>query len=74
MDHVVDIKALRQRVKWRQERLARFLGVATSSVSHMENGRPPSGPVLRLLDLLQGALDAGDVEHRFPDHFSEAAE
>lgn len=70
----INIKALRQKVNWKQDRLARFLGVATSSISHMENGRPPSGPVARLLELLQEAIEVGEVERRFPDHFREAAE
>jgi len=59
MERSIDVKALRERVGWRQDQLARFLGVDRSSVSHMENGRPVRGPVFRLLETLVAAADAG---------------
>ncbi|ATU91423.1 hypothetical protein B5P45_17485 [Phyllobacterium zundukense] len=62
MNQHIDIKALRERLNWKQDRLARFLGVDRSSVSHMENGRPPRGPVRKLLETLVSAADRGDVD------------
>lgn len=37
-----------------------------SSVSHMENGRPPRGPVKRLLDMLLAAAENDTVDLLFP--------
>ncbi len=62
MSQHIDIKALRERLNWKQDRLARFLGVDRSSVSHMENGRSPRGPVRKLLETLVSAADRGDVD------------
>jgi transcriptional regulator with XRE-family HTH domain len=66
MAQTLDIKELRERVNWSQDRLAEFLGVDRSSVSHMENGRPPRGPVKRLLDMLSAAAEADTVDALFP--------
>lgn len=77
MDHQFDVKALRERIGWTQERLARYLRIDRTSVSHMENGRPVRGPIDRLLEALSRAADAGVVEQVFPDdkqHDVEAAE
>lgn len=67
MKQQIDIRALRERINWKQDRLARFLGVDRSSVSHMEKGRQPSGPVLRLLDTLIAAAEQGRVDELFPE-------
>lgn len=67
MENHIDVRALRERVNWRQDRLARFLGVDRSSVSHMENGRPARGPVKRLLETLVEAAEAGRADELFPD-------
>lgn len=72
MDQKLDIKALRERIKWKQDRLARFLGVDRSSVSHMENGRMPRGPVRRLLETLIAAAENGNVEEKFPERENAA--
>jgi transcriptional regulator with XRE-family HTH domain len=72
MDAQIDVKALRESINWKQDRLARFLGVDRSSVSHMENGRPPRGPVKRLLESLQTAAENGTAELLFPDASSIA--
>lgn len=55
MDASIDVKALRERKGWKQEQLAEFLGVDRSSVSRMENGQAPSGPVRKLLENLASA-------------------
>lgn len=66
MDEPFDIKELRERVNWSQDRLAEFLGVDRSSVSHMENGRAPRGPVKRLLAMLAAAADSDTVDLLYP--------
>jgi len=73
MAHSFDVKALRERIGWKQGRLARYLGVDRSSVSRMENGQPVSGPALRLLEMLCDAADKGLANELCPDVF-EAAE
>lgn len=67
MKQQIDIRALRERINWKQDRLARFLGVDRSSVSHMEKGRPPSGPVRRLLETLVAAADCGTADALCPE-------
>ncbi|MBY5763604.1 helix-turn-helix domain-containing protein [Rhizobium leguminosarum] len=53
MEEMRDIRSLREKLGWTQDRLAEYLGVDRSSVSRMENGQPPSGPVERLLSVLK---------------------
>lgn len=67
MGKELDIRALRQSINWKQERLARFLGVDRSSVAHMENGRPVRGPVRRLLENLEAAAKRGAADDLCPD-------
>lgn len=76
MEQTIDIKSLRKKIGWRQERLARYLGVDRSSVSRMENGQPLGGPVQRLMLMLQESAEAGSVDHLCPAVASdlEAAE
>ncbi|RVD14248.1 MAG: XRE family transcriptional regulator [Mesorhizobium sp.] len=74
MDDAIDIKELRDRIGWSQDRLASFLCVDRSSVSHMENGRPARGPVLRLLRMLVEAAKTGDADELFPDLSSPCAQ
>jgi transcriptional regulator with XRE-family HTH domain len=45
----IDVRALRERLGWSQERLAIELGLDRSTVSRMESGQPPSGPTAILL-------------------------
>ncbi|WP_283196581.1 DNA-binding transcriptional regulator [Rhizobium sp. BT04] len=52
MEDTLDIRSLRKRLNWTQDRLAEYLGVDRSSISRMENGQPVSGPVERLLSML----------------------
>lgn len=65
MSDICDVKALRLRINWKQERMAEFLGVDRSTVSHLENGRKPSGAILRLLSMLADAADSNGVEELF---------
>ncbi len=67
MTHENEIKQLRESINWKQDRLARFLGVDRSSVSHMENGRPVRGPVKRLLDTLRNAALNGTADDLCPE-------
>jgi DNA-binding transcriptional regulator YiaG len=67
MENEIDIKALRLEINWKQDKLARFLGVDRSSIAHMENGRPIRGPVKRLLLILMEAAKRGDAEALFAD-------
>lgn len=49
-----DLKHFREEtLKWSQGRLAAELGCNQSTVSRIEAGEPPSGPVLRLLNILR---------------------
>lgn len=73
MSTSIDVRALRQRVGWKQDRLARYLGVDRSSVSHMENGRAVKGPIARLLQNLASAADHGTAENLCPDAPGDAA-
>jgi transcriptional regulator with XRE-family HTH domain len=55
MDTPIDIRALRDRLQWTQDDLAKFLGLDRSSISRMENGQKPKGPVVKLLrELAEG--------------------
>ena len=56
MHDPTDIKALRDRLGWTQEKLAEFLGLDRSSVSRLENGQEPTGPTKKLIAQL--AIDA----------------
>lgn len=55
-----DIRPLRERLGWSQQELAEYLGVDQSSISRMERGQPPSGPVIRLLAALSNASEGSD--------------
>lgn len=47
---------LRLAKTWTQPQLADYLGVRQATVSRLENGQDESGPVSRLLDLLEAEL------------------
>lgn len=55
MDHraEIDVKVLRGRLGWSQAQLGEYLGIDQATVSRIENGSRPSGPVLRLLAALE---------------------
>lgn len=44
---------LRASKGWRQSQMAAYLSVSQSTVSRLERGQAESGPVQRLLDLLE---------------------
>jgi transcriptional regulator with XRE-family HTH domain len=52
MARKINIKALRKRLRVTQQQLADRLGVDQATVSRLETGRPPSGPVQKLLEQL----------------------
>lgn len=62
-----DIQELRRNLDWKQERLARYLGVDRSTISRMENGQRPRGPVLRLLENLKFAAENGTADELCPE-------
>ena len=72
MSTAIDVKALRQRINWTQDRLARYLGIDRSSVSRMESGQTIRGPVGKLLEALAAAADSGTADKLCPE--TEAAE
>lgn len=41
--------------------MGEFLGVEQPTVFRLENGRDESGPESRLLDLLQSAVESGEI-------------
>jgi transcriptional regulator with XRE-family HTH domain len=53
-------KSLRDRLNWSQQKLADYLGVAQSAVARLEGGQKESGPVHKLLDILEAQLAAND--------------
>ena len=73
MNSEIDMKALRKRINWKQDRMARYLGVDPSTISRMERALKLKGPAIRLLQALAEAADAdgadkGDrVEKLCPD-------
>ncbi|TJW14366.1 MAG: helix-turn-helix domain-containing protein [Mesorhizobium sp.] len=63
----LDMKALRKRLKWNQDRLARYLGADQSTVSRMERLGNPKGAVLISLQVLSDAADAGTADALCPE-------
>ena len=62
MNTEIDMKVLRKRINWKQERMARYLGVDTSTISRMERAEKLKGPATRLLQALAEAADADDAD------------
>lgn len=58
MGEKIDIKSLREGLKWSQAQLAEYLGLDRSAISRMENGQEPKGPTERLLRQLAKDLPA----------------
>lgn len=62
MHDAIDVKGLREKLGWDQARLADYLGLDRSSISRMENGQPPKGPTLKLLQqLVTDTLAGGEA-------------
>lgn len=53
------IKDIRAGLGWSQSRMADFIGLSQSRVSHLESGQPESGVVSRLLDRLAQDIAEG---------------
>ncbi len=53
-----DLRKFREERRWSQWRLAEYLGCDQSTVSRIEAGDPPSGPVSRLIRILREAAPA----------------
>lgn len=49
---VIDVKEIRRRHGWSQRELAEHLGCDTSTVCRIEAGAPISGPIGKLLKLI----------------------
>lgn len=56
------IKSFRERHEWSQQQLAEQLGVDQATVSRMENGVEPRGPVRRLLERMMAEQPAPSSE------------
>lgn len=52
MSDEIDVKSLREDLKWTQDQMAEYLGLDRSSVSRMETGQKPKGPTVKLLERL----------------------
>jgi transcriptional regulator with XRE-family HTH domain len=59
MDTDARIKRLRAALGWQQWAMAEFLGLSQPSVANIERGQPESGPVSRLLHMLEAAIARG---------------
>lgn len=59
----LDVKKLRDDREWSQAQMADYLGCDQSTVSRMEKGVPPSGPIQRLLERL-----VADAAESSPTH------
>jgi transcriptional regulator with XRE-family HTH domain len=58
---MINASELRARIGWNQRDLALYLGCDQSTVSRIENGADPNGPVSRLLVHLIGEVAAGRI-------------
>lgn len=67
MAEQIDMRALRKRINWKQDRMARYLGVDPSTISRMERSEKLKGPAIRLLQALSDAADAGRADELCPD-------
>ena len=52
MNQDIDVKALRERLGWTQDDLAKELGLDRSSVSRLEHGQKAKGPTARMLKMI----------------------
>ncbi len=53
------VARLRKRLGWSQQKLAREIGVAQSTIDRMEGGQAESRPVAKLLDQLEASFPSG---------------
>lgn len=57
----MNARDLRTKLNWSQKEMADYLGCDQATVSRIENGQEPSGPIGRLLKLLEAQASAGDM-------------
>ena len=75
MANSFDVKALRERISWTQDRMARYLGIDRSSVSRLESKGAARGPALKLLHALEDASHVSvDAANALCPELVEAAE
>ena len=52
----VDVRALRLELNWTQAKLAERLGCSQATVAELEGGKKQSGPIAKLLQILEIAI------------------
>jgi transcriptional regulator with XRE-family HTH domain len=52
------IERLRKQLAWSQSGMASYLGVSQPTIANIESGKKESGPIARLLDQLERALES----------------
>lgn len=60
MQTQIDVETFRTTRRWTRSRLAEELGVDTSTVWRWENGKQPSGPVIKALEKLSEEYPPAD--------------
>lgn len=54
-------RTLRKELGWSQKEVGEYLGCDQATVSRIENGFEPSGPISRLIDALERDLRSGAI-------------
>ena len=62
----INVRELRERLKWTQDQLAEHLGLDRSSVARMETGQAPTGPVGKLLRALADSASSSHLTTSLP--------
>lgn len=63
---MIDARSLRTRLGWSQKDVAEYIGCDQATVSRIENGQEPSGPIGRMFEVLARDLEAGRVQPKPP--------
>jgi transcriptional regulator with XRE-family HTH domain len=67
MNQDIDVKALRERLGWTQDDLAKELGLDRSSVSRLEHGQKAKGPTSRMLKMIADRAPESEPGAASPD-------
>jgi transcriptional regulator with XRE-family HTH domain len=59
-------RTLRNELGWSQKEVSEYLGCDQATVSRIENGQEPSGPISRLMDALERDLRTGVIAPKVP--------